>query len=376
MPVFVLGVGAVTPLGRDWPSTRAALAAGRSAIAPVMGFDVAGFPCTVAAQVAGDPGGGDRRLALALPAAREAWTQAGAPRGRLGVFVGAEAGRPDWRALLLLSRAKSVSAEEARALSPSVVAEQIAAALGGDGPIETLSLACASGAVAIFEGARALRRGECDVALCGGVGADVEPLALAGFGLLGALSEKGRSRPFDARRDGFVVGEGAAMVVLSRAGGAVELAGAGRTLDAHQLTAPLPDGSGAARAMLLALRQSGADAVQAVQAHGTSTPLNDAVEAAALRRVLGDRLRDAHVSSVKGALGHTIAAAGALGFLCAVEAVASGLVLPTAGLEQPDEACALPHVIGAAIEKRVRAALVSSFAFGGANCSLVVRRSR
>jgi 3-oxoacyl-[acyl-carrier-protein] synthase II len=199
---------------------------------------------------------------------------------------------------------------------------------------------------------------------------------LAGFGLLGALSARGRSCPFDVRRDGFVVGEGAAMVVLAadRGDAAVEVAGAARTLDAHHLTAPDPAGDGGARAMRAALDDAAADAVDVVQAHGTSTPLNDAVEAAAIRRVLGPGLDRAHVSSVKGALGHAVAGAGAIGFLAAVEAVRSGVVFPTAGLEHPDPACALPHVMGRALRRPVAAALANAFAFGGANACLVVRR--
>src|SRR5205807_1422258 len=156
--------------------------------------------------------------------------------------------------------------------------------------------------------------GQCDVALAGGVGADVDPFALAGFGLLGALSSRGASRPFDGARDGFVLGEAAAMVVLARERGSarVEVAGVGLTLDGYRLTAPEPSGEAAGRAMALALAGAGLARVEHVQAHGTSTPLNDAIEAATLRRVLGRELDHAHVSSVKGALGHSIAAAGAV----------------------------------------------------------------
>jgi 3-oxoacyl-[acyl-carrier-protein] synthase II len=370
--IFVRGVGAVTPLGRSWPQTCAALAEGKSAVAPLRRFDASGFPCTVAAAI-DDASDGDRRIVFALAAAREAWQQAGAPPGILGVFIGAEPGRPSWSTLLRIARGEEVP--DASRLSPAAVAACLARELRAQGPVETISLACASGAAALIEGARALRRGECDFALCGGVGADVEPLTLAGFGLLGALTARGVSRPFDAHRDGFAVGEGAAMAVLSREPAPVELAGAGRNLDAHHITAPLPDGSGAVRAMRDALAGAGVDAVDVVQAHGTSTRLNDAIEAAALRTVLGESLGAGHVSSVKGALGHTIAAAGALGFLCAVESVAHGIVLPTAGLLHPDPDCALPHVMGAAIERRVRTAMINSFGFGGANCSLVLRRA-
>jgi len=159
-----------------------------------------------------------------------------------------------------------------------------------------------------------------------------------------------------------------------RDGALAEVVGEGRSLDAHHLTAPEPGGEGAERAMRAALAQAGLSSVDYVQAHGTSTPLNDAVEAAAIRRVLGAGLSRARVSSVKGALGHWVAGAGALGFLCAVEAVRSGTVLPTAGLAHPDEECALPHVMGVAQQLPCRAAMVNAFAFGGANASLVVRR--
>jgi 3-oxoacyl-(acyl-carrier-protein) synthase len=193
------------------------------------------------------------------------------------------------------------------------------------------------------------------------------------------LSGQGVSRPFDRRRDGFVLGEGAAMVVLAAARGeaSVELLGIGRTLDARSLTAPDPDGDGAARAIAAALADAGMAAVDYVQAHGPSTLLGDPAEIAALGRVLGPASAGVYVSSVKGALGHWIAGAGALGFLCAAHAVATGAMLPTANLGEPDAACALPvaHIRGAAIRKDVRSALANAFAFGGANSCLVVGRA-
>lgn len=396
--VYVRGVGAVTPLGGDWPSSFAALARGATAVAPVTGFDVSGFPSRVAAAVPARfieaHAHLDRRWTLLAPAADEAWRQAGvtAPPGRIGVFLGAESGRSSFATVVALSRAAGGGDTfDARAfgagagalaacidptvVSPAAVTWAVARRFGATGPAITVSLACSSSSAAIAEGARAVRAGQCDVAVCGGVGADVDPLMLAGFGKLGALSERGVSCPFDARRDGFVVGEGAGMVILSaeRGGARVELAGEARSLDAHHLTAPDPDGAGAERAMRGALAAAGEVAVDHVQAHGTSTPLNDAVEAAAIRRVLGRALDDAHVSSVKGALGHAIAGAGVLGFLAAHAAITDGSVLPTAGLLEPDPACALPHVRGAALRRSVRAALVNAFAFGGANTTLVLR---
>jgi 3-oxoacyl-[acyl-carrier-protein] synthase II len=394
--VFVRGTGARTPLGETWADSRDALARGDSAVRPVTRFDVTGYPSQVAAVVPFEVDHGpDRRLSLARRAAAEAWGKARieAPAHRIGVFIGAESGRASYATVLALSRAAGGSdrfdhqrfGAEARSLatsvhaaavSPAAVASSLAAAIGARGPVGTLSLACASGAAAIVEAARAIRRGACDVALCGGVGADVDPFMMVGFGILGALSARGVSCPFDARRDGFVVGEGAAMVVLAAERGAseVELAGAARSLDAHHLTAPDPAGDGALRAMRGALADAGRSVVEYVQAHGTSTPLNDAVEAAAILRALGGAIDRAHVGAVKGALGHWIAGAGAIGFLCAVEAVESGMCLPTAGLTDPDPVCALPHVVGKAVHAPVEAALVNAFAFGGANASLVVAR--
>jgi 3-oxoacyl-[acyl-carrier-protein] synthase II len=402
-PVYVRGVGAYTPLASTWPETVARLAEGACAIRPITTFDATGFPCAHAAAIEAEFPDEDRRLPYAVAAAREAWRTAALPPtapARLGVFVGAESGRGRWQTVVGLARAARgeggafdherfgrlapAFAEriDASVISPSAVAVALAAELGAQGPVETVSLACASGSAAIVEAARAVRLGEIDVALCGGVGADVDPLMLAGFGLLGILSPRGVSCPFDAHRDGFVVGEGAAMLVLSAergrspSGAIVELAGVGRSLDAHHLTAQDPAGDGAYRAMSAALRDAGVApaAIGYVQAHGTSTPLNDRVEVAAIRNVLGDAADRAYVSSSKGALGHWVAGAGALGALYAYHAVSAGEVLPTAGLTNPDLACDVPHVVGRAQRADVTAALANSFAFGGANSCLVLRR--
>ncbi len=386
----------MSPLGQTWSETRAALATGATAVAPITSFDVEGYPSRVAACVRWPlDESQDRRLALARHAASEAWEAARvqAPATRIGVFIGAESGRATYETVFALSRAAGGGSRfdherfgrDARALaaqvhsatvSPAAVASALAAQVGARGPVDTISLACASGAAAIVEATRAIRLGTCDVALAGGVGADIDPFMLVGFGILGALSSRGVSCPFDVRRDGFVVGEGSAMVVLSTEPGEtpIEVAGVARSLDAHHLTAPDPSGDGATRAMRGALDDARCGSVDYVQAHGTSTPLNDAVEAAAITRVLGSDLSRAHVGAVKGALGHWIAGAGAIGFVCGYEAVLSGTCFPTAGLLEPDRACALPHVLGSAIRKNVNVALVNAFAFGGANASIVVSR--
>lgn len=395
--VYVRGVGAFTPLAPTWPATVAQLADGACAIREITTFDATGFPSRHAAFIAEPFLEEDRRLPYARAAAREAWSRAriDVSPARLGVFIGAESGRGRWQTVLGLARAArgpsgafdhAQFARDARpyadridasVLSPSAVAVALADELGARGPVETVSLACASGSAAIVEAARAIRLGEIDAAICGGIGADADPLMLAGFGLLGILSPRGISCPFDAHRDGFIVGEGAAMLVLAadRGDATVEIAGLGRSLDAHHLTAPDPEGDGAARAMTAALRDAHLDptSIGYVQAHGTSTPLNDRIEVAAIRAVLGAAADRAFVSSSKGALGHWVAGAGALGALYAYHAVSSQEVLPTAGLTSPDPACNVPHVIGRATRTPIEAVLANSFAFGGANSCLVMR---
>ncbi len=395
--VYVRGVGAFTPLASTWPATVAQLADGACAIREITTFDATGFPSHHAAAITESFPEEDRRLPYARIAAREARERARvdvAP-SRLGVFIGAESGRGRWQTVLGLARAArgpsgafdhAQFARDARpfadridasVLSPSAVAAALAEEHGAHGPVSTVSLACASGSAAIVEAVRAIRIGEIDAAICGGVGADVDPLMLAGFGLLGILSPRGISCPFDAHRDGFIVGEGAAMLVLSadRGDATVEIAGVGRSLDAHHLTAPDPEGDGAARAMSAALRDANVDpsAIGYVQAHGTSTPLNDRIEVAAIRAVLGASADRAFVSSSKGALGHWVAGAGALGALYAHHAITAQEVLPTAGLVSPDPACNVPHVIGRATRTPIEAVLANSFAFGGANSCLVMR---
>jgi 3-oxoacyl-[acyl-carrier-protein] synthase II len=400
--VYVRGIGAITALGSDWQHSLSALANGDSAIKTITNFDARDFPCTVAAAIPDSlfQTTANRRLELAVQAAHEAWTQAAlsdTAAERIGIFIGSEAGRAPFSTVLSLSQAAGggtqfdhaqfalkarpfVSHLDAANTSPAAVASLLAELFQARGPVVTISLACASSAAAIAEATWAIRLGECDVALCGGVGADVDPLMLAGFGKLGALSARGISCPFDMRRDGFVVGEGAAMVVLAntRGNAQVEVVGEGRSLDAYHLTSPDPEGNGAILAMRSAFKQAQSlrnlQKIDYVQAHGTSTPLNDAIEAKALQKVLGSQLDNSYVSSVKGALGHWIAGAGALGFLCAHSAIADSIILPTANLQQVDSACALPHVIGKAIRLRCDSAMVNAFAFGGANCCLVLQR--
>ena len=390
--VWLRAWSACSPAG-DWPQTWALILSGGTRIAPVRRFDTGRFPCAVAATVDrfDDPDVEDRRL----PMVADALAGLPAHSGRLGVFLGAESGRGSMQTLRLLAQAagRPFSAErffvEAAPLrdrlspsriSPAAPAAWIAAQRQATGPVETLSLACASGLSAVIEAARAVAAGECDSAICGGVGADVDPLMLAGFGKLSALSARGISRPFDAHRDGFVIGEGAALLLISAerpAGMAIRIAGCGRSLDAHHLTMPDPAGIGALAAMRAAVGEARAaglavDRLDVVQAHGTSTPLNDAVEARALA-ALG--LPVGAISSVKGALGHWIAGAGALGLCCAAQSLLSQTAPPTAGLATVDHALPdLPHVTGIGRPHPAQTALCNAFAFGGANASVLLYR--
>ncbi|MBI2373204.1 MAG: hypothetical protein HYV07_04330 [Deltaproteobacteria bacterium] len=396
---FIRSVGVVSPLGASWPETWAALLEGGTAIAPIRAFDTTGFPCQSAAEITDRShawSSGRRCMDLASQAANEAWNAAGrlsAPASRIGIFVGAESGRPSFPTLVAIGKLGSPERNgafdhgrfgregdalgpdlSASHLSPAAVASTLAKSFGARGPVRTFSVACASGSLAISSAARAIRLGVCDVAIAGGVGADVDPTCMAGFGLLSALSAKSTARPFDRDRDGFVLGEGAAMTVLaSEPGGSmVEVVGAGRSLDALSLTAPAPDGEGAARAMRAALAEAKLERVDHVEAHGTGTILNDAAEAAALAQVLGKS--DFSVTSSKGALGHWIAGAGALGFASAHQAIVSGVIPAIAGLVEPDPELDLPLVMGRFRPSAVSTAMINSFAFGGVNSSIVLAR--
>lgn len=383
---WIRGVGVVSSLGDDWPTTARALAAGRCGIAPIERFDTTGMPCRVASVVPlegdGVEGVGDRRCTLAVHAATEAWSRAAldVPAQRVGVFVGAESGLTRFAAAFEMSRR---TPEAARAwtdpsrTSASAVAWAVARHVGALGPCRTVALACASSGAAMLEALRALRAGACDAAICVGAGADVDPLKIAAFGRLGALSQRDRSSPFDTSRDGFVLGEGAAALVLSidRGDATVELAGGARTFDGKSIVAPDPDSDGARRAIAEALADAGVDRIGYVAAHGTSTPVGDAAEARALRAVLGDDLGGARVGAVKGALGHWAAGAGALGAVCAWHAIANDELLPTIKFDRIADDCTLPLVLGTAERTRVDTALACSFGFGGANACLVMRRA-
>jgi beta-ketoacyl-acyl-carrier-protein synthase II len=402
--VAVTGLGLVTPAGIGVDATWQRVLSGVSTASTdpglaelavdiscrVPGFDPAALIDRKAARRL------DRFVQLAVVAAREAVADAGLDPetwdgARVGVVLGCGmGGAATWEAQhrrLLEHGAGRVSPMLIPMLVPNMVAGQLAMDLGALGPNLVTATACASGATAIGTARDLLRSGACDIVLTGGTEAGLTPLSIAGFAQMGALSTRtgdpgAASRPFDVDRDGFVAAEAAGVLVLERAADAVarraavraHVAGYGASADGHHVTAPDPAGGGAERAMRAALADAGIDAsdVDHVNAHGTSTPLNDASEARTIRRVLGP---DVAVTSTKGVTGHALGAAGAIEAAFSVLTVQHGLIPPTANLDSQDPEIELDVVAKAPREGRVDVVMSDSFGFGGQNAVLVVTRA-
>ena len=391
--VVVTGIGAVSPLGNDAAALHEGWAAGRSGItlsdagvgeAPCAAFDPELTMTRKEARRA------DRFTQLALLAAAEAIAQAGlgsdADPERTGCIVGTGIGGIE----TLTANHSKLEQSGPERVSPLSIplmmsnAAPAAVAMKHDlrGPVFGVVSACAAGAHAIGAAARTITCGDADVVVCGGSEAALNPLARAAFGALEATSPTGVSRPFDARRDGFVMGEGAGILVLEAEEHAVargatilaRLTGYGATSDAHHLTAPHPEGRAAARAITLALADAGRTAadVSYVNAHGTSTPLNDAAETAALKRALGEHAGSIPISSTKSAIGHLLGAAGAVEAVATITALQAKLAPPTLGWGQRDDACDLDYVPDGPrpLAGDGLVALSNSFGFGGHNAVL------
>jgi 3-oxoacyl-[acyl-carrier-protein] synthase II len=426
--VVITGMGAITPLGHGVGETFRAVCEGRSGVGPISHFNARRFPTTFAAEVKGfDLGrwvkeperfrdtGVNTRFALA--AARQALEDAGLLEGRaaavdrtrFGAYFGSGEGIQDFHNLLSLigqnysrdSRSVDIPAFVRGGLSrfhPGRESEQelhttsahVAAEFALDGPNYNCLTACAASSQAVGEATELIRHGDADLMLSGGSHSMIHPLGVTGFNLLTALSTNNEvparaSRPFDQRRDGFVLGEGSGMVVLEelehakRRGATVyaEVTGYGTTADAFRVTDSHPDGRGAIACIRAAVKDSGlapAD-IGYVNAHGTSTQVNDKVETLALKKVFGDGAYALPVSSSKSMLGHLIAAAGAVELIICVLALRTGVLPPTINYEYPDPECDLDYVPNAAREKRVDHVLSNSFGFGGQNISLIVSRA-
>lgn len=408
-PIAITGLGAVAPSGTDAAAFIAATREGRSGVRPITAFATDGLETRFAAEVPltdEELAGGDRRLArrkdrfvlLALRAAREALAHAGLDPAawsdpyrvavQVGTGIGGIATMTREHATLLQRGPDRVSPFLVPRMISNMASGDLAMAFGAKGPAWTIATACATGANSIHAAALLLRAGVADVAIAGGAESATTPLTIAGFNAAGALSRRNdapqaASRPFDRDRDGFVIGEGAGILVLetlahARRRGAVihaVLAGCASTDDAHHETNPDPEGSALAVAVRLALADAGVDAAALgyINAHGTGTRLNDATETLALRRALGDALGGIWVSSTKSMIGHTMGAAGALEAVATVGALAGGILPPTINLDDPDPACALRHVSKRAVEVPVGAALSVNMGFGGHNGALVFR---
>lgn len=388
--VVITGAGMVTPLGIGVEAGWRAILEGRGGVGPIRRFDASGFPVRMAAEVPLAGSGAALKARLTELALGEALAQAGRisklPAGdRLAVCVGSEAARPplEW----LLDPAGATPAA-IRTLAPDAPTRQAAAMAGATGPASTFSTACTSSSQAIGEALLRIRRGEAVAAVAGGVDVLSEPLMVVGFSKLGALSTRNddpdtASRPFDQHRDGFVLGEGAGFLILEEEGAARargaeilgRLEGFGCSCNAWRITDSPPDGRGPAAAMEAALLDAGltADDIGYINAHGTSTPQNDASESRAIRRVFGDRR--VPVSSSKGHLGHLVAACGAVEAIICMLALRDGLLPPTRSLQQPAADCDLEHLIGAPRAQPIRYALTNAFGFGGSNGSLVLGRA-
>lgn len=401
--VAVTGVGVVTPAGVDEHSFRAGLGAGVSVARRQQ--ELAGLPvdfaCSLDAVDLDAAVGGrsvwrmGRFVKMALIAARQAVADAGlSPAGwdgaRVGVVLGVGVGGisvlADNARRLHDDGPEAVSPLLATMMMPNAAAGEIAIALGAHGPSLAPSTACASGATAIAVARDLLLSGACDIVLAGGAEAVITPLVVTAFARMGALSTRtgdpaGASRPFASDRDGFVLGEGAAVLVLERAADTLArrgrpralLTGVGSSTDAHHPTAPAPDGRGAQQAVEAALRQAGWEAhdVDHVNAHGTSTPLNDAMESALVTRLFPHRPT---VTATKGVVGHTLAAAGAIEAVATVLTLEHGLVPPIANLDTLPDGCDLDCVVKEPRRQRVERAVSHSFGFGGHNVVLAFQR--
>jgi 3-oxoacyl-[acyl-carrier-protein] synthase II len=404
--VCVTGLGAITPIGNDVESTWRAAVAGESGIDFIRSFDASGFPVRIAAEVKDfDPVSVappkearrlDRNVLLALGAANEAIADAGLngfDPARVGVVFGSAIGG----FLGIMEQGDILRERGPDRVSPHFLPNvlvdsasgQLAISLGLRGPNYAVVSACATGSHAVGEGAELIRRGDADAVLAGGTEACMHPLILAGFCAMRGLAAENEhppraSRPFDAARAGFVIGEGACVLVLeeleaARARGATvyaEVLGYGASNDAYHMAAPDPESVGVSEMMRSALARAGLDPeeVDYINAHGTSTPLGDLAETKAIKDVFGDHAYELAVSSTKSVMGHTFGAAGAIEAMMCVLAIRDGVLPPTINYETPDPECDLDYVPNEARRADVRVALSNAMGLGGHNGCVLLSR--
>ena len=405
--MVVTGLGMVTPLGNDVETTWSSLIAGESGAAPIQQFDASEFPVNFACELKDfDPTQWidrkqarriDRFAQMVVAAARQAEADSGIEierdADRIGASIATGIGGlgafQDCYQTLMERGPDRINPFSIPAIIPNMGAGWVSMELGTRGPLSSQCTACAASNMAIGEGADAIRLGRADAMFCGGTEAGITRVGIAGFGAMRALSRRNgdperASRPFDAERDGFVMGEAGAVVLLeelehARARGATiyaELLGYGVSSDANHITEPDPTGENPARAMTMALRDAGIDAsdVGYINAHGTSTPLGDASETRVLKLALGEEnARRTPVSSTKGATGHCLGAAGAVEAIFTILATNRGVLPPTINYEVEDPTCDLDYIPNESRQAEVSVGLSNSFGFGGHNACVVFR---
>jgi 3-oxoacyl-[acyl-carrier-protein] synthase II len=408
--VVITGVGAVTPVGNTAEEFWAALIQGKSGIGPITRFDATPLPTRIAGELKGfDPlrymdKKDDRKfdpfLKYAIACAAMAVEDAGlnverVDRTRFGVLVGSGIGGIstllETHKILLEKGPDRVSPFFIPMLIVNMASGLISMRFGAKGPNSSVVTACATGNHAIGDAMKIIQRNDADVMIAGGSEAIILPLTFAGFCQMKAMSTRnddpGRaSRPFDATRDGFVCGEGGGLLVLESLEHALgrdariyaEVVGYGMTGDAHHMTAPDPEADGAARAMLLAMKDAEVEpsSVGYINAHGTSTPYNDKSETMAIKRVFGDHAHKLAVSSTKSMTGHLLGAAGGIEAIATALAIHHGILPPTINYETPDPECDLDYVPNLARKQDVEVALSNAFGFGGTNATIVLRKYR
>ena len=406
--VVVTGLGAVTPIGNSVAEYWSGLTSGSNGVASITLFDAEKHACRFAAEVKDfDPTGflepkeakrWDRFCKFGVVAAKQALADAGlaiteANADRIGVSIGSGVGgllTMETQAHVLEGKGPGrVSPFTVPMMIPNMATGLAAIALGAKGPSSAVATACAAGSNAIGDAFRLLQMGKADAMVCGGAESAITPLGVAGFASAKALSFRNddpatASRPFDKERDGFVIGEGAGVLVLetlehAQARGATilaEMVGYGTTCDAHHITSPTPGGVGGAAAMRLALEDGGlsADSIDYVNAHGTSTPANDSNETAAIKSALGSRAHQIPVSSTKSMTGHLLGGSGGIEAVACVLALQHHVVPPTINHANPDPECDLDVVPNTARELKLGTVLSNSFGFGGHNVCLAFRR--
>ncbi|MEO5509888.1 MAG: beta-ketoacyl-ACP synthase II [Longimicrobiales bacterium] len=410
--VVITGVGMLSPVGNDVAETWAGLLAGRSGAGPITQFDTTDHDVRFAAEVKGfDPEKFlerkearrmDRFAQFAVAASQQAMDDAGLsgkPDGidfdRVGVIIGSGIGGIatfEEQARVMVERGpKRISPFFVPMFIPDIAAGHVSMRFGARGPNYCTVSACASSAHAIGDAFRIIRHGDADVMIAGGTEATVTPLTIAGFANMKALSSRNdspetASRPFDATRDGFVLGEGAGVIVMEalehaqKRGAKIlaEVIGFGQSGDAYHLTAPAPEGAGAQLAMKAALKDAGLKTtdVDYINAHGTSTPMNDLNETLAVKAVFGDHAYNLVMGSTKSMTGHLLGAAGAIEAVIATKVINEGIIPPTINFHEADPACDLNYAHNGKVERNVDVAISNSFGFGGHNVCLAFSKYR